>query len=68
MYQGCTNEATEQGDEADEAFGGMVARVDMPPHARAGEGRGRGHRFAAYPRCSCRLSENNEGQLEAALA
>ena len=23
-------------DEADEAFGGMVARMDMPPHARAG--------------------------------
>jgi hypothetical protein len=29
------NRATEQGDEADEAFGGMVARMDMPPHARA---------------------------------
>jgi hypothetical protein len=28
--------AVEQGDEADEAFGGMVARMDMPPHARAG--------------------------------
>jgi len=36
--------------EADEAFGGMVARKDMPPHARAGQV-GRGHRFAAYPRC-----------------
>jgi hypothetical protein len=43
--------AVEQGDEADEAFGGMVARMDMPPHARAGRD-GRGHRFAAYPRCS----------------
>ena len=28
--------AVEQGDEADEAFGGMVASMDMPPHARAG--------------------------------
>jgi hypothetical protein len=27
--------AAEQGDEADEAFGGMVAGMDMPPHARA---------------------------------
>jgi hypothetical protein len=43
--------AVEQGDEADEAFGGMVCRMDMPPHARAGRV-GRGHRFAAYPRCS----------------
>jgi uncharacterized protein YijF (DUF1287 family) len=43
--------AAEQGDEADEAFGGMVARMDMPPHARAAAV-GRGHRFAAYPRCS----------------
>jgi hypothetical protein len=30
----------------------MVARSDMPPHARAGQRHGRGHRFAAYPRCS----------------
>jgi hypothetical protein len=30
----------------------MVARMDMPPHARAGQRHGRGHRFAAYPRCS----------------
>jgi hypothetical protein len=45
----------EQGDEADEAFGGMVARMDMPPHARAARD-GRGHRFAAYPRCSTDLS------------
>src|SRR5512133_1752847 len=44
--------AAEQGDEADEAFGGMVASMDMPPHARAGQRHGRGHRFAAYPRCS----------------
>ena len=44
------DEAAEQGDEADEAFGGMVARMDMPPHARAVTF-GRGHRFAAYPRC-----------------
>jgi hypothetical protein len=48
--------AVEQGDEADEAFGGMVARMDMPPHARAGQ-IGRGHRFAAYPRCSTDLWE-----------
>jgi hypothetical protein len=46
--------AAEQGDEADEAFGGMVAGTDMPPHARAGLD-GRGHRFAAYPRCSADL-------------
>jgi hypothetical protein len=45
------DDAVEQGDEADEAFGGMVARMDMPPHARAARN-GRGHRFAAYPRCS----------------
>jgi hypothetical protein len=48
--------ATEQGDEADEAFGGMVARMDMPPHARA-VAVGRGHRFAAYPRCSADLAK-----------
>jgi hypothetical protein len=42
--------AAEQGDEADEALGGMVAKMDMPPHARA-VSFGRGHRFAAYPRC-----------------
>jgi phenylpyruvate tautomerase PptA (4-oxalocrotonate tautomerase family) len=46
-----SHEDAEQGDEADEAFGGMVARLDMPPHARAGRV-GRGHRLAAYPRCS----------------
>jgi hypothetical protein len=27
--------AAEQGDGADEALGGIVARMDMPPHARA---------------------------------
>jgi hypothetical protein len=51
------NEAVEQGDEADEAFGGTNpraasgARPEVPPNARAGW-IGRGHRFAAYPRCS----------------
>jgi hypothetical protein len=47
----------EQGDEADEAFGGTNPRAasgaqpEVPPHAR--EVRDcRGHRFAAYPRCS----------------
>src|SRR5512143_2519767 len=49
--------AAEQGDEADEAFGGTNPRAEsgaqpkVPPHARAGRV-GRGHRFAAYPRCS----------------
>jgi hypothetical protein len=43
--------AAEQADEADEAFGGTVPRMEAPPHARAGRV-GRGHRFAAYPRCS----------------
>ena len=52
--------AAEQGDEADEAFGGMVARMDMPPHARAGQRHGRGHRFAAYPRCSADAWEVND--------
>jgi hypothetical protein len=43
--------AVEQGDEADEAFGGTVTRQKcrlMPAPANVG----RGHRFAAYPRCS----------------
>jgi hypothetical protein len=40
-----------KGMEADEAFGGMEARIDMPPHARAGERYGRAHRFAADPPC-----------------
>ena len=42
--------ATEQGDEADEAFGGTVPRTKcrlMPAPAR-----NRGHRFAAYRQCS----------------
>jgi hypothetical protein len=43
--------ATEQADEADEAFAGTVPRMEVPAHARAGWV-GRGHRFAAYPRCS----------------
>ena len=43
-------DAAEQGDEADEAFGGMVAGMDMPPHARAAPIE-RGHRFAADPQC-----------------
>src|SRR5512144_1971193 len=34
----------------------MDARMDMPPHARAGQ-IGRGHRFAAYPRCSVDTGE-----------
>src|SRR5512143_4165 len=55
--------AAEQGDEADEAFGGTNpraasgARPEVPPHARAGR-IGRGHRFAAYPRC---WADNTEG-------
>ena len=36
LHRGLSAGAVEQGDEADEAFGGMVARMDMPPHARAG--------------------------------
>ncbi len=49
--------AAEQAHEADEAFGGTVARsasvarTKVPPNARAGQNR-RGHRFAAYARCS----------------
>ena len=49
--------AVEQGDEADEAFGGTNpraasgARPEVPPNARAAAA-ARGHRFAAYPRCS----------------
>jgi hypothetical protein len=33
-----------------------MAFVKVPPHARAGQD-GRGHRFAAYPRCSADLRE-----------
>ena len=43
-------DSVEQGDEADEAFGGTVTRQKcrlMPAPANFG----RGHRFAAYPRC-----------------
>jgi hypothetical protein len=52
--------AAQQGDEADEAFGGTNpraasgARPEVPPNARAVR-IGRGHRFAAYPRCSADL-------------
>jgi hypothetical protein len=48
--------AAEQGDEADEAFGGTNPRAasgaqpEVPPNARAAAA-ARGHRFAAYPRC-----------------
>jgi hypothetical protein len=55
-----SHEAGEQGDEADEAFGGARVRtasmacVKAPPNARA-DATGRGHRFAAYPRCSADL-------------
>jgi hypothetical protein len=48
--------AAEQGDEADEAFGGTVPRQKcrlMPAPVNFG----RGHRFAAYPRCSTDVSE-----------
>src|SRR5512142_2194226 len=55
-------EAAEQGDEADEAFGGTNpraasgARPEVPPNARA-VSIGRGHRFAAYPQCSADVLE-----------
>jgi hypothetical protein len=54
---GWSDDGVEQGDEADEAFGGTNPRAasgvrpEVPPHARAVPF-GRGHRFAAYPRCS----------------
>src|SRR5512140_1270002 len=48
--------AVEQADEADEAFGGTrLANDDRPDGGAASCPRGqnrRGHRFAAYPRCS----------------
>ena len=50
-------QAAEQADEADEAFGGTVASTKVPPHARAGQV-GRGHRFAAYPRCSADVTSS----------
>jgi hypothetical protein len=46
-----TDGAAEQGNEADEAFGGSVTRQKcrlMPAPVNFGGG----HRFAAYPRCS----------------
>ena len=43
-----SGDVAQQADEADEAFGGTVARTEVPPHARGGRV-GRGHRFAAYP-------------------
>jgi len=48
--------AAEQADEADEAFAGTVPRMEVPAHARVGWN-GRGHRFAAYPRCSADPTE-----------
>lgn len=48
--------AAEQADEADEAFAGTVPRTEVPAHARAGWV-GRGHRFAAYPRCWADLGD-----------
>ena len=56
--------AAERGDEADEAFGGTVTRHKVPPHARAVPV-GRGHRFAAYPRCSAD-SRETEGPRQTA--
>jgi hypothetical protein len=50
--------AAEQGDEADEALGGTVAGMEVPPHARAGQV-GRRHRFAAYSRCSADVALRN---------
>ena len=41
--------------------------MDMPPHARAGHGIGRGHRFAAYPRCSAELRWGVTGELPGRL-
>ena len=35
--------------------------MDMPPHARAGRRHGRGHRFAAYPRCSTDVRQVRQG-------
>jgi hypothetical protein len=49
----------EQADEADEALGGTVAGTEVPPRARAVP-YGRGHRFAAYPRCWTDRAEIHE--------
>jgi hypothetical protein len=54
------SEAAEQADEADEAFAGTVPRTEVPAHARAGQD-GRGHRFAAYPRCWADLGLVGDG-------
>src|SRR5512133_1341265 len=71
-HAGCSSkwgDAAEQGDEADEAFGGTNpraasgARPEAPPHARAGSYR-RGHRFAAYPRCSTDYARAHAGRLD----
>jgi hypothetical protein len=54
-------EAAEQGDEADEAFGGTVTRQKcrlMPAPVNFGSG----HRFAAYPRCSADLARAAHGE------
>ncbi len=37
-----------------------MASVKVPPHARAATV-ARGHRFAAYPRCSADLSQSDVG-------
>ena len=59
-------ERPEQGDEADEAFGGTRIRGrKVPPHARAGRGTA-GHRFAAYRRCSADAGVEDGGPGERA--
>src|SRR5512140_1067172 len=61
----------EQGDEADEAFGGTNpraasgARPEVPPNARAVSFE-RGHRFAAYPRCWADQEECDAGTADRA--
>jgi hypothetical protein len=39
-----------------------MASVKVPPHARAGQD-GRGHRFAAYPRCSAGVGGSDVSRL-----
>jgi len=54
---GAEDGAAEQGDEADEAFGGTVTRQKcrlMPAPVNFG----RGHRFAAHFRCSTDSGES----------
>jgi hypothetical protein len=58
-----SEEAAEQCDAADEAFGGTVASTKVPPHARAGR-IGRGHRFAADRGCSTDM-DGSAGRNEA---